>query len=88
MEATAATSKKTKPKGRIRNDPVRFCLCNASADNAEHMVQCDDCHEWYHPGCVGKGKYKESMYKSKRKHAQKGDMEYYEGDRKFTCGFC
>lgn len=30
------------------------CLCgNAETDTDTHLVQCDDCHKWYHMRCVG-----------------------------------
>jgi hypothetical protein len=53
------------------------------------LVQCEGCKDWFHPGCVGKGKYAESTYKGNRKVALAGDEKMYrEKNLTFTCKGC
>ncbi|KAG6878340.1 hypothetical protein C0993_008518, partial [Termitomyces sp. T159_Od127] len=34
------------------NDDEVLCICNGKDDGRE-LVQCDDCHTWYHLDCIG-----------------------------------
>ena len=53
------------------------------------LVQCEGCKRWFHPGCVGKGKYAETSYKYARKIALAGDEKMYrEQNLGFTCTDC
>ena len=65
---------------------VRHCLCKAMADNA-FLVQCWQCGEWYHSGCVNNSEYSPRTYRGRTKWAQKKDFEYWE-DEIFKCAQC
>ena len=44
---------------------------------------------WFHPGCIGKGKYSNGTYKHARKVARAGDEKMYrEENLHFTCRDC
>lgn len=67
------------------------CVCEKPED--PFLVQCEDCKRWFHPGCVGKGKYADSTYatsyKARRKKALAGDEKMYrEKNLRFSCSDC
>ena len=71
----------------LHSSVERHCLCDKPED--PYLVQCDHCKHWFHPGCVGKGRYAESTYKHNRKIALAGDEKVYrEQGLMFTCADC
>ncbi|KAF8314223.1 hypothetical protein DL93DRAFT_2032305, partial [Clavulina sp. PMI_390] len=33
-------------------DSKLYCMCETLYDEEKMMIACDQCDEWYHPGCV------------------------------------
>lgn len=33
--------------------PELYCLCRQPDDSDRQFIECDSCHQWYHPDCVG-----------------------------------
>jgi hypothetical protein len=63
------------------------CVCKRPSD--PYLVQCEGCEDWFHPGCVGKGKYSASTYKHARKVGLAGDEKRYrEENLAFRCNEC
>ena len=53
------------------------------------MVECEKCEKWFHPGCIGKGKYAASTYRHHKRYAREGDEKRYrEEGLSFICVEC
>ena len=58
-----------------RNRIKLHCICKEPEDL--YLVECEGCANWFHPNCLGKGKYVKSKGKDRRLNARKGDEEHY-----------
>jgi hypothetical protein len=58
------------PDPIVQELPHQYCVCkkgeNAKNDESAHMIQCDECWEWFHFACVGinnKGDHEDGEWK-------------------------
>ena len=40
-------------RNEIEEDKKLYCICKTRWTGGCIMVQCDICHDWFHPKCVG-----------------------------------
>ncbi|KAK5124003.1 hypothetical protein LTR85_002200 [Meristemomyces frigidus] len=84
--ASTATAKRAKKESKAASAAVapykrttkavakKHCHCQAKGDN-RYLIQCGQCEKWWHPGCIGKGRYEENTYIGRRKWAQGKDVD-------------
>ena len=84
----------TKIKPEPTDDSARtqtYCACNEPKDR--NMMECQNCRQWFHPGCVNKGTKPSNVYAKPsfgRFRAWEEDRQWYRDtkDDHFVCEDC